>query len=137
MDHNIEQTLRSFIGEWGKSFQAIVQAFERHLAANCVWVQGPIPTTRTLEQALTLLRGFRDKVGLETFPAEIRNLAVNGRVAFVERVDHLRRADGSIIASAPVTGVLEFDDDGRIVHWREYFDSAPVIAAMEQAGGGK
>jgi limonene-1,2-epoxide hydrolase len=37
------------------------------------------------------------------------------------RVDHLRRRDGSLIASAAVAGVLTYRDS-QVVHWKEYFD---------------
>jgi limonene-1,2-epoxide hydrolase len=128
-----EQTLRSFVGEWGKSLAAIEAAFRRYMAADCVWEQPSIPTTRSAEEAVALLHQFKKTVGLETFEAEIRQLAVKGDLGFVERVDHLRRADGSLIISAAVTGVFEFNRHGQIAAWREYFDSAPVTAVMAQA----
>ena len=65
--------------------------------------------------------------------ADVRHVAVNGDVAFAERVDHLKRADGSLIFSLPVTGVFEFDRDGRIAVWREYFDSAPIMKVIAAA----
>jgi len=119
------------MGEWGKDFESVLASFRRHVAPNAVWVQDPAPTTRSLEEALSLLRDTRDRLGMETFAADIVHIAVNGDVAFAERVDHLRRADGSLIASLPVTGVFEFDREGRISVWREYFDSAPLMKAIE------
>jgi hypothetical protein len=47
-------------------------------------------------------------------------------IVWTERVDHLRRADGRLIVSAPVAGIVEWRD-GRIVAWREYFDSATFV----------
>jgi limonene-1,2-epoxide hydrolase len=128
-----EQTLRAFMGEWGKSFAAITAAYRKYLAPDAVWEQQPFPTTRTVEEAIGLLEQFRKQAGLETFPAEIRHLAVSGDLAFVERTDHLRRADGSPIISAAVTGVFEFNGSGQIAAWREYFDSSTVIKAIEAA----
>jgi limonene-1,2-epoxide hydrolase len=66
-------------------------------------------------------------MGLATIDVEIRHLASNGDVVHVERVDRLRRADGSLIAAAPVAGVLTFSGD-RVVHWRECFDCAESAA---------
>lgn len=119
-----ERTLRQFIREWGNGFDAIVAAFREHLAADAVWEQHPLPTTRSVEEAIVMLRNFKDLKDVCGFPADIRKLAVSGSVAFAERIDHLRRSDGSIIASVPVTGVFEFNDEGKIAAWREYFDSA-------------
>jgi limonene-1,2-epoxide hydrolase len=132
-DH--ETTLRAFMNEWGKDFESVLAAFRRHLAPNAVWVQDPAPTTRTIDEALGLLRDTRERLGLETFAAEIRHIAVNGDVAFAERVDHLRRADGSLITSLPLIGVFEFDREGRITAWREYFDSASLMKALADAAG--
>ncbi len=124
IDH--ETTLRRFMAEWGKDFESIITAYRQYLAADAVWEQGPIPTTRSLDEAIALLRQFRERVGLESFPADVRQVAVKGSVAFAERVDHLRRRDGSVIASIPVTGVFEFNASGKIAAWREYFDSTAV-----------
>ena len=122
IDH--EKTLRQFIGEWGNGFDAIVAAFREHLAAGVVWEQHPLPTTRSVEEAIAMLRNFKYLKDVCGFPADIRKLAVSGSVAFAERIDHLQRSDGSTIVSVPATGVFEFNDEGKIAAWREYFDSA-------------
>jgi limonene-1,2-epoxide hydrolase len=127
---DIERTLREFIGEWGKSLDAIIAAFNKYLVADAVWEQRPLPTAYSVEQAVSFLQAFQKSVGMETFGAEILNLAVHGNVAFAERIDHLRRADGSLLASVPVTGVFEFNRNGKITAWREYFDAAGAFRAM-------
>jgi limonene-1,2-epoxide hydrolase len=69
----------------------------------------------------------RRTLGLQTVDVEILHIASAGDVVHVARIDRLRRADGSLIAAAPVAGVLRFQDD-QIVHWREYFDSTEFVA---------
>jgi limonene-1,2-epoxide hydrolase len=127
---DIERTLREFIGEWGKSLAAIVAAYRRYLAPDATWEQRPLPTTHSVEEAIKLVTSFKESVGIETFGAQILNLAVRGNVAFAERIDHLRRADGSLLASVPVTGVFEFNSEGRITAWREYFDAGSAFRAL-------
>ena len=127
---DIERTLREFMAEWGKSLAAIVAAYHRFLAPDVVWEQQPLPTTRSVEEAVNMIVSVHEMVGMETFGADILNLAVRGNVAFAERIDHLRRADGSLIASVPVTGVFEFNSAGRITAWREYFDAGSALRAM-------
>jgi limonene-1,2-epoxide hydrolase len=119
-------TLRRFMAEWGKDFETVIGAFRQYLAPDAIWEQGPIPTTRSIDEAIGLLRHFRERVGLENFPADVRQLVVQGDVAVAERVDHLRRRDGSVMASIPVTGVFEFNAAGKIAAWREYFDPTRV-----------
>jgi limonene-1,2-epoxide hydrolase len=72
------------------------------------------------------LRRAKLGMGLETVDVDLRNITSAGGIVYTERVDHLRRADGALIVSAPVAGILEWHD-GRIVAWREYFDSATFV----------
>ena len=58
---------------------------------------------------------------------EIRNIAVNGDVLILERVDHVTTPEG--LHSLPVVGVIELRN-GLIQAWREYFDSAQASSAL-------
>ena len=58
---------------------------------------------------------------------EIRNIAVNGDVLILERVDHVTTPEG--LHSLPVVGVIELRN-GLIQSWREYFDSAQASSAL-------
>jgi limonene-1,2-epoxide hydrolase len=55
----------------------------------------------------------------EPIEFRIRNLAADGDTVLTERVDEIT-ANG-ITAPVPVMGTFEVKD-GRIVHWRDYFD---------------
>ena len=66
-DH--ETTLRRFMTDWSKDFESIIESYRQYLAADVVWEQGPIPTARSLDEAIALLRQFHERVGLESFPA--------------------------------------------------------------------
>jgi limonene-1,2-epoxide hydrolase len=127
-----ETNLRRFIGEWGKSFEAAVASFRDHLAPGAVWEQVGSVTTHSAEEAIALLHEMKSKYGIATFGADIRHLLVRGDVAVAERVDHLRRTEGTLIHSAPVTTIYEFDDDGKIRAMREYFDTAGLAAIIER-----
>lgn len=59
---------------------------------------------------------------------EIRNIAMNGDVLILERVDHVTTPEG--LHSLPVVGVIELRN-GFIQAWREYFDSAQAASALE------
>jgi len=50
------------------------------------------------------------------------HIAEIGNVVLTERVDTLRRADGTAILAVALVGILEFNDAGQITAWREYFD---------------
>ena len=115
-----------FFARWGESFDACAASFEL-LAEDCVWDQRPIPRLTGPRAAVRFLTLTRHTLGLETIDVEIVRVASRGNVVHVERVDRLRRADGSLIAAAPVAGVLTFTGD-QVTHWREYFDSAGFVA---------
>ena len=55
---------------------------------------------------------------------KILSQATAGPVVFLERLDRLRLADKWV--ELPVTGVFEVRD-GRIVRWRDYFDTMTIL----------
>jgi limonene-1,2-epoxide hydrolase len=124
-----DQQAVDFFARWDESFDACCRSFEDLLADDCVWDQRPIPRLTGPRAAVRFLKIVRGTLGLATIDVEIRGITVAGDVVYIERVDRLRRADGSLIASAPVAGVLTFSGD-RVVHWREYFDSAEFTAQV-------
>lgn len=97
------------------------------LAEDCIWDQRPIPRLRGPEHAVRFLDLAHAALGLATIDVEILHIASAGEFVHVQRIDRLRRADGSLIATAPVAGVLRFHGS-QVVHWREYFDSAEFVA---------
>ncbi|NGX10017.1 limonene-1,2-epoxide hydrolase family protein [Mycobacteroides franklinii] len=138
-DTQLPQPLSDFFTSWGVSFDELLDSFDL-LTDRCQWIQRPIPTLNGPHAARRFLRLAHRILSLTTIDVDILRTSVNGHTVFVERIDHLRRTDGSTIASAPVVGIIEFVD-GQIVHWREYFDSlefacrAMQTGAMHSAGG--
>jgi limonene-1,2-epoxide hydrolase len=123
---DIEQRVLEFFASWSESFEAFCASFERMLADDCVWDQRPIPRLTGPGAAVRFLRLAHATLGLATCDVEILHVASAGELVHVERVDRLRRRDGSLIAAAPVAGVLTFRGN-QVVRWREYFDSAGFV----------
>jgi limonene-1,2-epoxide hydrolase len=121
-----EQRTIAFFEQWGVSYAAMAAAFHEIFSPDCLWEQRPMAVTTGPDEAVRFLRRAKLAMGLETVDVDIRNITSAAGVVSTERVDHLRRADGGLIVSAPVAGVLEWRD-GRIVAWREYFDSATFV----------
>ncbi|MEA2346768.1 MAG: limonene,2-epoxide hydrolase [Thermoleophilaceae bacterium] len=115
-----------FFERWGVSFEEMEASFRETFAPACVWEQRPMAVTTGPDEAVRFLRRARTALGVETVEVDLRNISATGGIVHTERMDHLRRADGGLIVSAPVAGVLEWQD-GRIVSWREYFDSASFV----------
>ena len=120
-----EQRVIEFFASWSESFEAFCDSFAL-LTEDCVWDQRPIPRLIGPQQAVRFLKLARATLGLVTIDVEILHIASAGQIVHVQRVDRLRRADGSLIVAAPVAGVLEFHGE-RVIAWREYFDSAEFL----------
>ncbi|WAJ46641.1 limonene-1,2-epoxide hydrolase [Mycobacterium sp. Aquia_216] len=121
-----ELRVLGFFAAWGESFDAMCASFDL-LAAECVWDQRPIPKLTGPGQAVRFLRIAHRVLGLATIDVEILGIASKNDVVHTARVDRLRRADGTLIAAAPVAGMLTFGA-GKITHWREYFDATGFLA---------
>lgn len=57
---------------------------------------------------------------------QLVNVATVGNVVFTERIDTVQMAGRDV--DAHIVGVFEFDDPGKIVDWREYFDMKEIEA---------
>ena len=62
---------------------------------------------------------------MTNFDVDIVAITAVGNTVFTERVDRFVLRDRDV--AVPVLGVFEFDSDGRIGAWRDYFDSKPLF----------
>ena len=53
----------------------------------------------------------------------MRTVVSQGKLLACERIDYLKNAQGALIATIPCVGFMEIEQ-GKIVTWRDYFDSA-------------
>lgn len=67
---------------------------------------------------------------------EILNIASKDSTVFIERLDTMTTKNGPL--TIHVAAVFEVDDEGRIISWREYYDSKEITtqvgAEMTTAG---
>jgi limonene-1,2-epoxide hydrolase len=128
-----ETVVREFLTGWGTTMETLRAAFLDYLAPNIEWEQSGIPTVTSAQQAVDFLAAYASAVGLAGMEVEIDHVAAAGDVVLVERVDYLRRGDGSLIARVPVVGVFEVGAEARITRWREYFDPTELLALAPPA----
>lgn len=108
--------------KWGRSFVDLCASLDA-LSDDCIWMQSSLPDTHGRQAALSLLMGWHQRLGVETIRVEICKIIANESCVASERIDYLLRADGGVIARIPVAGIMDIDN-GKIISWREYFDSA-------------
>ncbi|AEH10033.1 MULTISPECIES: limonene-1,2-epoxide hydrolase family protein [Protofrankia] len=118
--YDLEARTREFFEAWEPSFESMLGAFENLMGQRCRWDQRPMILTRSRRQALIFLKIAHATLRLATARVDLVSIARDGDTVYTRRIDHLRRPNGDLIASLPVTGVLRFED-GALVDWREHF----------------
>lgn len=121
-------TVRAFFDSWGDDVDSLIAAMSRHLAPDVVWEQTGLPTAHSLAQAVAMMESARRR-GTVGMTVEVRALAADGSTVLTERLDRIIGIDGSVVATIPVMGVLELDDDLLVRRWREYFDVS-ILATL-------
>jgi limonene-1,2-epoxide hydrolase len=66
------------------------------------------------------------------FSFEFKKLEVVGDTVFTERVDRFVVSETPM--AVPVAGIMEFDAEGRIQSWRDYYDWSLLEAQLLAAG---
>lgn len=138
-----EQIVRNILGMWGSGVEGVKESFRQYGTDDFVWWNSGRGALTGLDACLHGLDEMFDVLHIATVECPIRTLlAAPGRVV-VERSDNLYRADGTVIAEIPVTGVLEFDAN-KVTTWRDYCEDwisklelgQPVVSAHTAAGIG-
>lgn len=62
------------------------------------------------------------------FRYQLLNIGTVGNVVLTERIDTVRMAGRDV--RIHMAGVFEFDDAGKIVSWRDYFDTKEIEAQL-------
>jgi limonene-1,2-epoxide hydrolase len=75
---------------------------------------------------VTMMKAFIDGYQLDHMVVELTAIAAAGDKVLTERVDHLKKADGTLLLSIALAGVLHVRD-GRVTHWADYFDPRPFL----------
>jgi limonene-1,2-epoxide hydrolase len=127
-DRRNVEALLSFFACWDSTLTEMCDSYRRMFTADTKWMNPGFPVFTGAGEAVQFLQDEAERIGLETIPVEVRHIVAADGVVMSERVDHLRRADGSSIISIPVSGVFEMTTDGRIAVWREYADTSAVLA---------
>ncbi len=110
-----QDTVEAFIAAWNRMDMAA--AFSM-MAQDVIWHNVPMEPAHGLAAVQAMMAAFPP---IESCNWETHNIASAGNRVFTERTDNFTLADGRT-ASLPVMGLFEIDADGKIAHWRDYFD---------------
>ncbi|HLM95131.1 MAG TPA: limonene-1,2-epoxide hydrolase family protein [Acidimicrobiales bacterium] len=124
-DH--EATVRAFFGAW---VERDPDRLTRFFAPDGTWTEAnrdPAKGPDEIRPVFELQTSFASD-----FSFEFKRLEVVGDTVFTERVDRFVINDTPM--AVPVAGIFEFDADGRISAWRDYYDWALLEAQLLAAG---
>lgn len=100
-------------------------AFRRFFTPSTVWENVGLVTTQGADEAIALLDQFEKDVGATHLIVEMLGIAASGDRVLTERIDHMVANDGQRIITLRLMGIFEIGD-GKIVAWRDYFDTAAM-----------
>ncbi|KAB1110704.1 limonene-1,2-epoxide hydrolase [Neorhizobium galegae] len=102
-------------------------SFDAYFDEMTIWENVGVARTVGPKQAAAFARAF--PVQFHHMRIEDLVLSGVGNRVYAERLDHFCASDGTIILTVRVLGVLEIKG-GKIVRWRDYFDTAGFAAAV-------
>lgn len=98
-------------------------AVEAYFTPYTVWENHGLLTTTGRDEALSFFEQFAGSSGMTGMKVDMLALAAVGDKVLTERIDRGFDKDGNETIKVPVMGIFEIAD-GRIMAWRDYFDTA-------------
>lgn len=129
---DIKRLVQDLIDSWETGFETMVDGIRNYTTPDFLWKNNGYPDVRGHAAAIALFEDARDRQGLDSIETEIEAFIVDPPYAAVERIDRMKRADGSIIATLPIVGVFRIED-GRIAYWNDSTDSSAFRDAAKAA----
>lgn len=120
-----KKLVSDFFGEWGKSYDAMIAAFEATLSTDCLLKMTKTPDLHGIDEIVTFMDRVREAGIIETMEVEVTRMIVADDCVVCERIDVMKSADGTVLANFPTFSVMDIAD-GKIIEWHDYFDSADM-----------
>lgn len=127
MSQSAEALVREFFDSLGPTWGDLTNAINRFCSDDCVWENSGLPSANGREAMLAMNETIRAMTGMESMTVINRHILADETTVLTERVDELRKPDGTVIATVPVMGTIEVRD-GQVAAWRDYFDSSALQA---------
>lgn len=112
--------VKTFLAMW-ESPGGIEKSFQAYFTPQTTWENVGMSTTTGPDEAMAVMKGF-EATGMRSMWVENLHVAQVGDTVLTERIDHAHDADGKTVMSIRVMGAFDVRD-GKIVAWRDYFDT--------------
>lgn len=114
---------------WGKNYEGLLAAYREYFTANCEYlVQQNTPILTGPDQAVAAIEGFHAGFGVETIEVDLLKIDQVGNVVWNERIDYMVNASGERFLAIPIAGWMEFNDEGKLIRWHDYWDMRELLA---------
>ncbi len=118
-----KDAVREFCSAWDRLDLDKILAL---MSEDAVYHNMPLAPLKGQQQIAEFIGGFFQIT--QSCQFKILSLVADEHCVVTERVDTFGMKDGSTIDALPVLGIFEFDDNGKIISWREYWDLQDWIA---------
>ena len=118
------EVVRQFCDAWGTPEE--IEGALGLLSDDCFYHNIPLDPVEGIDAIRATIQGF--STGVEKVEFETHHIAANGNVVLTERTDTFFFPGNTI--ALPVMGTFEVNGDGKITHWRDYFDMNQFMSQM-------
>lgn len=118
-----QQTVEAFLANWPDPAR-LHSSITDYFSADCVYENIGVSKTVGPEEALAWFRMMAAQLPFVSIGVDMLAIAANGDTVLTERIDYLRDQAGNTLPAIPLMGVFKVRD-GKIVAWRDYFDTTP------------
>ena len=119
------EVVEQFFAHFGPTWEELIGSFDVFFTPQTVWENVGVAVTTGIDEAKAFTQSF--PIEFEYMSVEVLHMAAVGNVVMTERIDHFHDKAGHIVFSIRVAGTFEIEN-GRIVHWRDYFDTSRLAA---------
>jgi limonene-1,2-epoxide hydrolase len=123
------QLVRDFFDAMGPTLADFKRNYRKRMADDVVWESVGLPRHEGKDACVAYLDDLHARTGMEYCTVEMLHVAAAGDVVLSERIDTMRRADGSEIMSFRIMGAIELRD-GKITRYSDYFDTAAARTGL-------
>jgi limonene-1,2-epoxide hydrolase len=102
-------------------------ATNRYFHENGVYENIGMSRSEGIDEILDFVGYFERTTGNGWMVVEMKAIAEAGSFVLTERIDHVMDGEGKLLMSSAVMGAFELKD-GKIVAWRDYFDTGSLDA---------
>jgi limonene-1,2-epoxide hydrolase len=130
MNEHYEAIVREFLQAFHEASVPDFELMMRHFSDNATYLP-LVPDSTSFDGPDNIVKNLRAQY--QTYKdctCEILAIGSGLKHVFTERIDHVTLLKDGRQVNSRVCAVFEFDDNDKIVNWREYWDTGNVLKQM-------